>query len=498
MRKQPGSPTPKVGRNDPCPCGSGKKYKRCCKGRVDWTRVLRSGDDTSPLLSVRGRNLQFLERIWGALQFDKPEAAPRSLEDYRAAFTPEAVKEIHEATLDVWPVDTDINSVLSGLGGDVSGLYVGDYNREYLGRALVRHSTYANKILVVDPFMYPPAIADEYNPILHPEKYRSQTLKNVNLYHALFPWILADIVNVIRTPDDFDLVLKWESMRRQEAKFDENESLREALERSMPEAMERLNKGDALRQLILDAPDDHIQRLAEDFASKHDGCTPEQLVAYVEKMRARDPDFLEPAKWGEERLTMQSSGTNYEIAKMTADLTGSYLVTDLHVRWKEIELDRDTHNAQNKQWAPFAKAVQEAPFRYLDQVSLAHALALRQEGRLESFRGFFHRVWRDAVRGDEYDEANAVALADELHEKVREAEDEWRKIDRDLVKMIGSGGVVSALLQAGPLVASGHAAFLAAAVVLAGGTGLALSTMRRGGFADRFPAAFFMDLSKRG
>ena len=24
--------TPKVGRNDPCPCGSGKKYKRCCGG----------------------------------------------------------------------------------------------------------------------------------------------------------------------------------------------------------------------------------------------------------------------------------------------------------------------------------------------------------------------------------------------------------------------------------------------------------------------------------
>lgn len=24
---------PRVGRNDPCPCGSGKKYKRCCLGR---------------------------------------------------------------------------------------------------------------------------------------------------------------------------------------------------------------------------------------------------------------------------------------------------------------------------------------------------------------------------------------------------------------------------------------------------------------------------------
>ena len=25
---------PKPGRNDPCPCGSGKKYKQCCLGRA--------------------------------------------------------------------------------------------------------------------------------------------------------------------------------------------------------------------------------------------------------------------------------------------------------------------------------------------------------------------------------------------------------------------------------------------------------------------------------
>jgi hypothetical protein len=28
--RQPAQPAPKVGRNDPCPCGSGKKYKKCC------------------------------------------------------------------------------------------------------------------------------------------------------------------------------------------------------------------------------------------------------------------------------------------------------------------------------------------------------------------------------------------------------------------------------------------------------------------------------------
>jgi uncharacterized protein len=25
--------SPKTGRNDPCPCGSGRKYKRCCLGK---------------------------------------------------------------------------------------------------------------------------------------------------------------------------------------------------------------------------------------------------------------------------------------------------------------------------------------------------------------------------------------------------------------------------------------------------------------------------------
>jgi len=25
-------PAPKIGRNDPCLCGSGKKYKKCCLG----------------------------------------------------------------------------------------------------------------------------------------------------------------------------------------------------------------------------------------------------------------------------------------------------------------------------------------------------------------------------------------------------------------------------------------------------------------------------------
>jgi preprotein translocase subunit SecA len=33
-KKRPVKKAPKIGPNDPCPCGSGKKYKKCCGAGV--------------------------------------------------------------------------------------------------------------------------------------------------------------------------------------------------------------------------------------------------------------------------------------------------------------------------------------------------------------------------------------------------------------------------------------------------------------------------------
>ena len=38
VTKKPAKAAQKVGRNDPCPCGSGKKYKNCC-GKVTNSEV---------------------------------------------------------------------------------------------------------------------------------------------------------------------------------------------------------------------------------------------------------------------------------------------------------------------------------------------------------------------------------------------------------------------------------------------------------------------------
>lgn len=44
----------KPGRNDPCPCGSGKKYKKCCLGKED-TGFTKSEDDLIPRCGLCGK-----------------------------------------------------------------------------------------------------------------------------------------------------------------------------------------------------------------------------------------------------------------------------------------------------------------------------------------------------------------------------------------------------------------------------------------------------------
>ena len=74
--------------------------------------------------------------------------------------------------------------------------------------------------------------------------------------------------------------------------------------------------------------------------------------------REQDPDFLEPMPLsGEAQMFVMFSGASYPSAAITARLTGSYLFTDIYVKWREIELDRASHSAENKVWAPFAKAL---------------------------------------------------------------------------------------------------------------------------------------------
>ena len=480
----------KIKRNNLCPCGSVKKYKYCCEGKVDWNQIIKEGKDRIPHLSIRGRNILFINKIAEALQLDSVIPST-SLQELRAAFTPEAVKKIHEALIDVWPINTDIQSVLQGARLDVSGLYVGDYRREYIFKGLIRHSIYANKMIVVDPFVYPYSVRDKYNPILAPEQYRKETLKNVNFWFSLVPWIDAKIMEIIRTPNDFDRKLNWDSLKRQYKKFEENEELRKTLEESVSELSFKQKEKEIFKQLILPAPNEYLKKVFKDADLGKHGLTSEEFIAYIEEEREKDPDFLETFK--PEKNTGQffsfSSGASYDIAKLTANLTGSYLVTDIYSKWKEIEIDRESQNMENKEWAPFAKAFQGLELKFLNNLTLEHALILRKEKRLEHLRVFLRKVWKSACATEPFSEINAKNLADELVSEIRKAEVEWKQIDLDLLQWLGTE-----LLTVGEQIVSGSGSFLAATIAISGAIKLGVTQLERKSFQDKFPAAFFMKL----
>ncbi len=486
----------KVDKNDPCLCGNVKKYKHCCLNNVDWNKIIENREDWIPYLSIRGRNILFYEKIAEALQLDRDDKTI-SIGEYKKAFTAEAVKKIHEALIEVWPINTNISNVLNKTSCDISGLYIGDYGIEYLYKGIVRHSMYANKILIVDPFVYPYSIKDEYNPILNPEQYRTQTLRNVNLWTTLIPWVKAGIVELIRPPNNFDPQLHRNSLIKQRKKFSESKELQEALKKSTSKLGERYTEQEKFRDLILSTPNAFLEKYYKKFNLDKKGITFKQFITDIEEMREADPDFLEPFKVGEEssEIHVFSTGLNYDIAKLTAEHTGSYLVTDLSSKWKEIELDRENHSAENNVWAPLAKAFQELELKFLNNLNIDDALKLREEERLESLRVFLRKIWKSACTTEPFTDINAKLLADELKDEVKNAEKEWEGIDRDLVKWAGVE-LVGGLLSAGPMIASGHAAFLAAAMTTAGVVNLGVAHSKRKSFPDKFPAAFFMNLKK--
>lgn len=489
----------KIKRNDLCPCASGKKYKHCCEGKVDWNQIIRERLDWKPFLSIRGKNIIFLERIFEALQLDSPPRR-RSLTEYKAAFTPHAVKTIHEAIVDIWPPDSDIEDLLRATKSETSGLYIGEYKKNLILRGITRHSLYANKILLVDPFVYPLSVREPYNAILHPEQFRTQTLRNVDLWFSLIPWISAGIVEFIRTPADFDKQLNWDSLHRQKRKFEENEELKTILEETTAAKVEEFTEEEGQRMFILNAPDGYLRHLFRKLGLGSTDMDEDAFIAHVHKLRKADPYYLGPLSEtpnGYSEYHIMTTGASYDIARLTASLTDSYLVTDLPTKWKEIEIDRNNDGVDPGEWEPLAKAFQNVKLQYLDAASLDHALILRQEERLSRLRTFLRKTWAAACTGNPYGEHNVQLLTDALEGEVAAAEEEWKQIDRDLLKWFG-GESAATLLAAGPLISSGHAGFLGAAFVTASTTTLISAALKRKGFKDKLPAAFFMDLKKEG
>jgi hypothetical protein len=66
----------KVGRNDPCPCGSGKKFKKCCEQTLIGKKFRAQKLDSSSLAEKTAKVTQSLSGLFQKKSPEKTEENP--------------------------------------------------------------------------------------------------------------------------------------------------------------------------------------------------------------------------------------------------------------------------------------------------------------------------------------------------------------------------------------------------------------------------------------
>ena len=77
----------KIGRNDPCPCGSGKKYKKCCLPRHEEAAMFLSGNDLQTGTLLDGYQILFKSVAFFGQALRDADDNREEKEELNAAYT---------------------------------------------------------------------------------------------------------------------------------------------------------------------------------------------------------------------------------------------------------------------------------------------------------------------------------------------------------------------------------------------------------------------------
>ena len=443
-----------------------------------------------PFMSLRGRNIAFMAAVFDALQIDSWKADFKYSE-LKKAFTPKAVERIYGAIPLLWPNLTEYSKCMARESRPSSALYTGSYEPDHIYTALSRHSLYTDKIFLLDPFLDPRRFVGEMNPLERPEMHRTNAIKWAMLWIKIYPWIEADIVNFIRAPADFTPGLWNKIFKDQDDKFDKTPELKKLSEEQTEQAVTEMlsSNGGIAENLLLRHSDDYFRATYPEYPDPKPPL--DEFLKYIQERRDQHPYFTEAIPGHDGEYLVGMTGACYGLANMICQQTGSHLITNLPVRWKEIELDRPNLSQDMAIWSPFAKALQNAELSVLNSTSLEIALKLRNEGRLERMRLFFRKVWNNCKNPDDFSAVNSLNLDVELQERVSEARYEWDKIDQDLTKWFGVTG--SAVVVAA---STGFIPAALGAAAVGGVASLADAHFKRKSIQEKYPAAFFLGLKK--
>jgi hypothetical protein len=442
--------------------------------------------------SLREKNIALLNGAGEIFGLDRH----RSWEQIKAGFTDAKVREFYTFVANLWPTDTDLNQFLPVPDSTLRALYLGEYEPELMVENVFRFSLYADQILLTNPFPNPNVIAEKFNPIVHPDEWKTETLKLLFHLAILMPWIDDGLVVLIPDPGDFNRELREKTWNLAEERLKGWKPSDEDLEQS--HFKKRMQ-----RAILLTAPRRYLDRIAREVEPSMSDTDREAFLDRIELERASDPTLPnETLDNMSSQMAVTHLGGNLEMGMYICQATGAFPYTNVRFRWKEILTTALPHlDSTAEAWSPLTKAFQQLRFKFLNNVDPKFVTTIRSEGRLEGFRSYLRNVWKTV--GGEPDPAKSESLArdfrDELTQAFNEAQADWSLIDRDLLKWgipRMAGGLVGGLAAAS---ATGHMSLSLPGMgfVVAGVNELIQAAMKRREFRKKVPMSIFIDLENR-
>lgn len=377
-------PKGKVGGNDPCVCGSGRKHKNCCLGKKP-----EDMPETAEY-SIRERNIIFSKMIEDILGLSKG----KTWEDVRRELSDEQVKEIYKAFQSLWPKDTNIINLLPHPDPRIlRALYAGLIDSRTVARDITSYTPYFDEILVINPFMNPAYIAPEYNPITNPGQYKQEVLKNVLFFMQLMSFVEMGIVNIIPDPCSTNYRLQDQIWKMAEARH-KRYKLEGSEIKPEPDETMKLVLEDDFKRSMTGLSDEHIKKNLKDALPESSEEELERLLKYIKQERLKDPlALLQPLEDNEKNGQLMATHVtpNLELGFFIAQLTGSFIYTDNNVRWEEITRSTKTEGGKNETpWRPLIDTIGNINLEL--EIDTLFNLSIRKNGQLGLIRNVLRRI----------------------------------------------------------------------------------------------------------
>lgn len=340
---------------------------------------------------------------------------------------PTHVREIYDFYADLWRPDTDWLGLSTPTADKQRVLYIGDVDPALIVRNALASTLYFDEICIVDPFVNPWTMTEEYNPISHPNQFQADLLKVAYVLFFLWPWIESGQVVFIPDPSNLNLSLKKDMLniaRATKKTWKLNED-----EKKEAQQYQRLQRENLLR-FIRTLPEVHQRRMLK---GKLPATEIDEFITTGLTQRAEDPLAIDRSlDRNEGQLYLSRWGTSLELSLLLSQSIGAIPLSTLLIRANQY---RKLKSPPPHRWAKFCDVFNRTEFDFFDVDDPSFVNALKANGFLSEFRTLLRTLISRLSSNEEIADSEIDVLTEELESQITGSKQEWAALQKAMEKM---------------------------------------------------------------